>query len=159
MAHLPWFELKEGSDCPLCAPRPEINEYHYFICKLSVSSLYLARNQAYRGTCAIVFDPTHVTRLGELSLDMMRSYSADIWIAERAVALALSPDHINVETLGNAMPHLHTHIIPRYRSDPRWGGPIWMTTREEMPDLPASNQECAALATLLRHQVSRSIMN
>lgn len=68
--------------------------------------------------------------------------------------LALSPDHINIETLGNAMPHLHTHIIPRYRSDPRWGGPVWTTTREEMPDIAASDQECETLAALLRTQLS-----
>lgn len=73
-----WSDLKAGQNCPLCAPRPEINDYHYLVRKLSVSSLYLARNQAYRGACSIVFDPAHVTRLGELSLDMMRSYCADL---------------------------------------------------------------------------------
>jgi diadenosine tetraphosphate (Ap4A) HIT family hydrolase len=31
-----------------------------------------------------------------------------------------------------AVPHLHWHIIPRYKDDGRFGGPIWMTTREEM---------------------------
>jgi diadenosine tetraphosphate (Ap4A) HIT family hydrolase len=32
-------------------------------------------------------------------------------------------------TLGNTVPHLHTHVLPRYRGDPAPGGPI------EWPDI------------------------
>jgi diadenosine tetraphosphate (Ap4A) HIT family hydrolase len=57
------------------------------------------------------------------------------------------PDHINVESLGNVVPHLHWHIIPRYVDDPRWGMPIWTTPLSAMPDarLETSDRE-----TLLR---------
>jgi hypothetical protein len=58
----PWFELRAGKGCPLCAPRPKTSEHTHFVCRLSVSSLYLTRDQAYRGSCAIVYDPAHVTR-------------------------------------------------------------------------------------------------
>ena len=54
-------------------------------------------------------------------------------IAERYVTRAFQPDHVNLECLGNTVPHLHVAIIPRYRSDPRWGHPIWTTSRAEMP--------------------------
>ena len=33
---------------------------------------------------------------------------------------------MNVEQMGNALPHLHWHIVPRYKDDPRWGKPIWV---------------------------------
>jgi hypothetical protein len=32
---------------------------------------------------------------------------------------------MNYELLGNTDPHLHWHIVPRYKTDPRWGQPIW----------------------------------
>lgn len=37
----------------------------------------------------------------------------------------MKPDHMNYELLGNSVPHLHWHIAPRYKTDPRWGRPIW----------------------------------
>ena len=113
----------------MCAPRPNESEYATLVCKLSVSSLYLARNQAYRGTCAIVYDLAHVTRPSELSSEQWQHYCRDLWVAESAVSRSLQPDHVNLECLGNTVPHLHVGIIPRYRTDPRWGRPIWTTAR------------------------------
>ena len=37
----------------------------------------------------------------------------------------LRPDKINLASLGNAVPHLHWHVIPRFRGDPHFPGPIW----------------------------------
>jgi len=150
----PWFELRSGHGCPLCAPRPSVSEFVYFVCRLSVSSLYLARDQAYRGTCAVVYDPAHVTRPSELDLEQWQKFSADAWVAERAVSRALQPDHINVECLGNTVPHLHISIVPRYQSDRRWGHPIWTTSRDEMATAPASDEECEKLALVLREHIA-----
>ena len=71
-----WIDLRFGNGCPLCAPRPAVDEYRYFVSKLSVSTLYLTRDQAYRGTCAVVYDPAHVTRPSELSEVDWRRYPA-----------------------------------------------------------------------------------
>ena len=128
--------------CPFDAPRPVSNEYWDFVGALSISSLYLSKNQTYRGYSLLVFDPRHVERLDELSPEESSAFALDLSIAHRAIHLATNPDHMNVELLGNVMRHLHWHIVPRYRSDPRWGGPIWTTTQAEMPvtALPASEQ-------------------
>jgi diadenosine tetraphosphate (Ap4A) HIT family hydrolase len=60
-----------------------------------------------------------------LSTAEWASYCADLQKAETAIVRAVQPNHINIASLGNVMPHLHWHIIPRYQTDPRWGGPIW----------------------------------
>lgn len=36
-----------------------------------------------------------------------------------------SPHKLNVESLGNSVPHLHWWLTPRYVSDPLPGSPIW----------------------------------
>ncbi|MGH8143443.1 MAG: HIT family protein [Steroidobacteraceae bacterium] len=130
-----WEQRRAGVGCPLCAPRPDVNESVLLVRKLPVSSLYLARNQTYRGQCMLVYDVRHVNRLDELELAEWQALARDIWLAGRAVTLEFDPQHMNVESLGNEVPHLHWHLIPRYRDDGRWGGPIWTTQSSELRSL------------------------
>jgi diadenosine tetraphosphate (Ap4A) HIT family hydrolase len=119
--------------CPFDAPRPANNEHWDLIDTLSISSLYLAANQTYRGYSLLVFDARHVDRLDELSAAEWSAFSHDLFVANRAIHRALRPDHMNMDLLGNVISHLHWHIYPRYRTDPRWGGPVWTTSLVEMP--------------------------
>jgi diadenosine tetraphosphate (Ap4A) HIT family hydrolase len=142
--------LRSGAGCPLCAPRPAFNEHVYFAGKLAASSLYLTRDQTYRGRCLLVYDTRHVSRLDELELPEWQVLAQDLWSAERAIVAAFAPQHINVESLGNEVPHLHWHLIPRYRDDGRWGGPIWTADRAQLPHTPLPEEEYAARAQALR---------
>ena len=141
-----WEELVAGESCPLCLPRPHHNEFAYFVRKLSVSSLYLAREQSYMGTCSLVYDRRHVVRIDQLTADEWSELAQDIRKAEVGIFRALKPDHVNVESLGNTVPHLHWHIIPRYRHDGRWGNPIWTTLRDEMPQRSLADTEYREMA-------------
>jgi diadenosine tetraphosphate (Ap4A) HIT family hydrolase len=131
---LRWESMVRGVDCPLDAPRAHSNEHHDFVAALSVSSLYLAKNQTYRGQCVLIFDLRHVARPDQLSGQEWQAFCTDLFEAQGAIARTLRPDHLNVESLGNVVPHLHWHIVPRYLSDPRWGAPIWLTSLAEMAD-------------------------
>ena len=42
-----------------------------------------------------------------------------------ALDRAFTPRKLNYEALGNGVPHLHWHLIPRYESDPHPHGPVW----------------------------------
>ena len=44
---------------------------------------------------------------------------------EKALRDLLNPDKINIASLGNMTPHLHWHIIPRYRNDSHFPNSIW----------------------------------
>ena len=108
-----WKALLAGANCPLDAPRADVNEHWDLVAQLTVSSLYLTKNQTYRGQCQLIFDPRHVSRLDQLSRPEWTSLAADLMTAERAIVRVVKPDHVNVESLGNVVPHLHWHIIPR----------------------------------------------
>jgi methyltransferase (TIGR00027 family) len=151
---VPWEARVAGQACPLDAPRPASTDYWDFVGKLSVSSLYLTKNQTYRGYCQLIFDPRHVSRLDQLSHQEWTAWAADLFIAQQAVVRVVQPDHVNVESLGNIVPHLHWHIIPRFRTDPMWGTPIWQPPLDSMPDTRLAAADRDALTRALRESLS-----
>ncbi len=132
------------------APRPASNEFWDLVAPLAVSSLYLGKNQTYRGHCSLIFDLRHASRPDQLTAEEWTAYCADLFAAQRAVVTVTRPDHINVESLGNVVPHLHWHIIPRYVGDPRWGMPIWTTPLSAMPETNLEAHDREALLRALR---------
>jgi diadenosine tetraphosphate (Ap4A) HIT family hydrolase len=73
---------------------------------------------------------------------------------ERAVRNTLAPDKINLASLGNVVPHLHWHVIPRWRDDSRFPRPIWATALREgaARAAPDKAQLRAALLAALKKQ-------
>ncbi len=120
-----WDKLRAGQACAFDAPRDDNTAHWDLVGRLAVSSWYLPRNQTYRGHGVLVFDPRHATRLDELTSAEWQAYAADLQRVAQAVVSVCKPDHLNVESLGNVMPHLHWHVVPRYKGDGRWGKPIW----------------------------------
>ena len=145
-----WTARVSGAGCPLCAPRPASNDYWDLIAPLSISSLYLASNQTYRGQCQLIFDAWHAARLDQLDSGEYAAFARDLLASHNAVARAMRPDHMNVESLGNVVPHLHWHVIPRYVGDPHWGMPIWTNPLSAMPDHRLDAHERATLIDTIR---------
>ena len=145
-----WATRLSGVACPLCAPRPASNEHWDLVATLSASSLYLAKNQTYRGQCQLIFDRRHAARLDQLTPGEYDAFSRDLFAAQNAVVRAARPDHVNIESLGNVVPHLHWHIVPRYVGDARWGMPIWTTPLDTMPDHRLDPADRAALVAAIR---------
>ena len=52
---------------------------------------------------------------------------------EDAVRRHLRPDKVNLAALGNMVPHLHWHVIARFRWDSRWPGAVWAPPQREAP--------------------------
>lgn len=128
-----WDQRISGETCPLCTTRREdTNAYHDKIADLSVSTLYLQRNQTYRGYCVLIFNPRHATGLEWLTADEYAAFTGDLRRAALAISAVAEPDMMNYATLGNVIPHLHYHIMPRYQTDPRWGTPIWESNLADM---------------------------
>ena len=145
-----WEQRVAGVDCPFDAPRRNIGKGLFEVAGLSISTLYLERIQTYKGHCVLVFDPRHATRIDELSQSEWQMLAADIQLSECALMQAFEPDHINIASLGQVVPHLHWHIIPRYETDPRWGGPIWMSKDTDMEKILLTEAEYARRAAMVR---------
>jgi diadenosine tetraphosphate (Ap4A) HIT family hydrolase len=82
----------------------------------------------------------------ELSAEEQAAYWVDVALVARAIDAAFHPMKINLMTLGNWGPHLHTHVVPRYLDDPAPGNPIHypdMLTEQPLPE--TTIREWAAL--------------
>lgn len=60
----------------------------------------------------------------ELTAAEASAYWLEVIEVARALEKHFRPVKTNYNMLGNSVPHLHTHIVPRYADDPRPGWPF-----------------------------------
>lgn len=150
MASQDWDVVAAGQGCSFDAPRADDTSNWSLVARLAASSWYLPTNQWYRGHGILVFDPRHATRLDQLTPEEWLAYAADLQRVVRVTGEVCRPDHFNVESLGNVMPHLHWHVVPRYKNDGRWGRPIWVSDVSAQPERLLAADDRARLLEELR---------
>jgi diadenosine tetraphosphate (Ap4A) HIT family hydrolase len=120
-----WEERKRGKDCPMCAGgRPDETLYGIRINAADHSDAYLQRHGVVRGYTIVIWRGRHVAEPMELSEAEAGAYWRDVLQVAAALERHHQPLKINLEMLGNTVPHLHTHIRPRYVDDPAPFGPL-----------------------------------
>jgi len=67
----------------------------------------------------------HVREMTDLPEADRRRLMAAVWTVERAQRYFLHPDKINLAQFGNMAPHLHWHVIPRWRGDSHFPEAVW----------------------------------
>ena len=104
---------------------------------------------AYPGFCRVIW-LNHVREMSDLSGVDQQHLMRVVFAIEKAVRDTLLPHKINLASLGNVIPHLHWHIIPRFDNDPHFPGPIWATAlRGTIPrELPEGWQESLRRAVI-----------
>ena len=108
--------------CPLCALQAERQaEPLYRDDKLSV---ILVDDAAYPGFCRVIWH-AHVKEISDLSDAERQALSDAVNQVELALRAVMAPDKVNVASLGNVVPHLHWHVIPRFADDAHFPDPIW----------------------------------
>ena len=130
--------------CPLCAP--SLEDCVWANDELRV---ILVPEPDYPGFCRVIWQ-AHVAEMTDLDVDARARFMAAVWAVEAAVRTALKPDKINLASLGNQVPHLHWHVIPRFRADAHFPEPIWAARRREARDGDKKDVDARLLrATLL----------
>jgi diadenosine tetraphosphate (Ap4A) HIT family hydrolase len=78
------------------------------------------------GFCRVILR-RHVAETTDLSPDDRRHLMDMVFATEKAARDIVAPDKMNVASLGNVVPHVHWHVIPRRRDDAHFPNPIWGT--------------------------------
>ena len=103
--------------------RPEETEHGARFFVGEVADAYLQKEDVQRGYSVVVWRGRHVAEPTELSREEAAQYWHELLEAGRRLE-RLEPVKLNYELLGNSLPHLHTHVIPRYADDPKPGWPF-----------------------------------
>lgn len=108
---------------------------------------------AYPGFCRIVVN-RHVAEMTDLSEDERACVMGAVFAVETAVRELVRPDKVNLASLGNVVPHVHWHVIPRFREDRHFPGSIWSAPLREAA--PRATVSLEALAVAITAQLGRS---
>lgn len=78
----------------------------------------------YPGYCRVIWK-AHVAEMTDLAAADRAHCMQVVLAVESVLRELLAPDKINLASLGNFTPHVHWHVIPRFRDDPHFPQAIW----------------------------------
>jgi diadenosine tetraphosphate (Ap4A) HIT family hydrolase len=143
--------------CGICAIIAKISagDFADFIAELPHSFVILGDAQFYRGYC-IVLARTHAVEPHLMELGEAQALFAETLAVGASIAAVYRPRKMNYECLGNAEPHVHWHIFPRYESDTMHRSPVWARPEAERK-AALEERERTALIASLRSEIGRRI--
>lgn len=107
---------------------------------LDVSTLGFYDDARFPGRCLLVLHDHH-EELSDVDRGLLSRFVGDVQRAGRAIKAATEADRMNYAVLGNVVPHVHFHLIPRaLTSDPIPRRPPWEHPLPVSP-LPAGEVE------------------
>jgi diadenosine tetraphosphate (Ap4A) HIT family hydrolase len=110
------------------------------VTELEHSFVLLNRDQFFPGY-TLLFTKLHVTELFHLDRAARSGLMEEVSRVAEALFTLFQPDKINYELLGNMVPHIHWHLVPRRSDEPLWPRPIWSEPHNELLLSPEEYRE------------------
>jgi diadenosine tetraphosphate (Ap4A) HIT family hydrolase len=104
----------------------------------------LADEPAYPGFCRVILN-RHEAEMTDLSAGERHRLMDIVWAVETILREVLKPSKINLASLGNVVPHLHWHLIPRWSDDLHFPAPIWANAEAHRQSHVLSAEQLAQL--------------
>jgi diadenosine tetraphosphate (Ap4A) HIT family hydrolase len=123
-------------------------ENPYFVHEFEHSLLVVGDHQFHRGYCLVLLKE-HVRELHELNPDVQGQLWQEVMQAGRAVVRAFQPWKMNYACYGNAEPHVHWHLFPRYDREPDHTRNPWLHSAR-FKDHRISQESAEQLAARVR---------
>jgi diadenosine tetraphosphate (Ap4A) HIT family hydrolase len=96
----------------------------HFIADLGLSMAYLHDDQFFLGWTVLVFK-RHATELFHLAPTERIQLMEEVSRFAKVLTETFDASKMNYGLLGNQMPHIHWHLIPRLSNDPAPSEPVW----------------------------------
>jgi diadenosine tetraphosphate (Ap4A) HIT family hydrolase len=122
----------------------------HFIADLGLAKVSMHDDQFFPGWTVVVFQ-RHATELFHLAPTERFQLMEEVNLVAKVLARVYEAKKINYELLGNQLPHIHWHVIPRLAADPAPGEPVWRVPHEPVR---LSGSDLEARVQRLRHALS-----
>jgi diadenosine tetraphosphate (Ap4A) HIT family hydrolase len=117
------------ANCILCKEASSADE-GILIWRGDDCRIVLVNDPDLPGFCRIIWN-YHVAEMTDLTGGERGHLMDLVFVVEEAVRHVMHPDKINMASLGNMVPHIHWHIIPRFKDDAFFPGSVWSTKTQE----------------------------
>jgi diadenosine tetraphosphate (Ap4A) HIT family hydrolase len=134
----------------MCEPAADATAHGVRILEGHWSDAYLGRHPMRTGYCYVIFRGRHVCEPTELTPDEAAGFWSEVARVAQAIDITYRPAKVNWLSLGNGVPHLHVHLVPRPFDDPRAGGPLEDGAFDSSAIEPLTDDELERQATTLR---------
>jgi diadenosine tetraphosphate (Ap4A) HIT family hydrolase len=131
-------------DCPLC-----IEDGGICLVRTKQYRIVAPREPEFLGLIRVIWNE-HVVEMTDLEILPRNDFMRAVYFVEESVRQMMNPDKINLASLGNVVPHLHWHIIPRWLDDSYFPLPIWGQRQREISSEKVS-QRRSDEQLLIRH--------
>ncbi|MDH6533877.1 diadenosine tetraphosphate (Ap4A) HIT family hydrolase [Parabacteroides sp. PM5-20] len=118
-----------NDNCLYCNDNQAQKELMIKVCKLENSTVYLFKEQTYRGRCIVAYKE-HAVELYALQGKALLDYMEDVNKVARAMNEVFNPVKINYGAYSDKFPHLHMHLVPKYVDGPDYGGVFVMNPQK-----------------------------
>lgn len=105
---------------------------------------------ALPGFCRVIWN-AHVREMSDLVPAARNELMRVVFAVEAALRECWNPDKINLASFGNVVPHLHWHVIPRWRDDRFFPEPVWGTVQRDTLVQRAGPDDARLSAAIVRH--------
>lgn len=136
------------SNCFYCENGEKLRSLMIEICELPYSKVYLNRDQKHKGRC-IVMLKGHKTEYFQMTPEENAGYFAELAKVAKAIYDLYQPDKLNYATYGDGVPHVHVHVVPKYKDGLNWGSPF----DDTLPKVLLSDEEYTEMVNALRAEI------
>lgn len=115
-------------DCVLCHPQKE-----NIVWENKELRVIQVDDPLFPGYFRVIWNK-HIAEMSDLTDDERQLLEKVLLTVEKVVREQMQPDKINWAQFGNMVPHLHWHIIARYRDDSHFPESIWGLKQREVAE-------------------------
>lgn len=132
-----WEQQLIGAGCAMCPMQgQEDNGYGRRVLDGRFADAYLQRATPQPGYTVAIWKHGHVAEISDLDDAALAGYAIEVARVGGAIRRLFDAAKVNYLTLGNGLPHLHTHILARFLDDAAPGKPLPWDLIRSAPRLP-----------------------